>query len=294
MVPIDRLFAAVVIVVWGLNFVVIKVGLQGVPPMLLAALRFTLVAFPAVFVVKRPKVRVGALLAYGATISFGQFALLFSALHAGMPAGLASLVLQSQAFFTLGFAALLLGEPVRKASLMGLSLAALGLMVIGAAAGHSVGALGFCLTLAAASLWGLGNIVVKRIGKVDMLGLVVWGALVPPVPFLCMSLWLEGPARMTEALQHLDRSSVLVVLYLALGATLVGYGLWGRLLSRYPASQVAPLSLLVPVVGILSASLFLHEALTGAQAAGAVLVMMGLVVHVLGARAPLAAPVPDA
>lgn len=282
----DVLLALVVIAVWGLNFVVIKIGLEGVPPLLLGALRFLLVLFPAIFFIPRPRLPWRWLLAYGMTISLGQFAFLFYAMSAGMPAGLASLVLQAQAFFTLLFAVPLLGERVRAGQLLGLLVAAAGLTLIGLRSGPGMTLAGFALTLCAASMWALGNIVTRRIGKVDILGLVVWGALVPPLPFLALSLWLEGPATLERAMLGLDLQSLLAIVYLAFAATMLGYGLWGRLLSRYPASQVAPFSLLVPVVGLSASALLLGERLDIQQGAGVGLVLAGLLVNLYGARLP--------
>ncbi|MDN5514968.1 EamA family transporter [Ectopseudomonas composti] len=284
MSPKDLLLALLVIVVWGLNFVVIKVGLHGMPPMLMGALRFMLAAFPAILFVRRPQVPLRWMLAYGMTISLGQFAFLFYAMYVGMPAGLASLVLQSQAFFTLFFAALFLGERLRGSNLFGLLVAASGLVLIGLQGGQAMTLAGFALTIAAASMWALGNVVTRKLGKVNLVGLVVWGSLIPPLPFLALSLWLEGPALISQSLRSLGLDSMLVLAYLAFGATILGYGLWSRLLSRYPASQVAPFSLLVPVVGISSSGLLLGERLGALQMAGAALVMAGLLINVWGGR----------
>jgi O-acetylserine/cysteine efflux transporter len=282
MAPKDLLLALVVVIAWGINFVVIKVGLHGVPPMLLGALRFGLAALPAVFFVKRPQMPWRWLLAYGATISFGQFAFLFSAMYVGMPAGLASLVLQAQAFFTLIFAGVFLHERFRAPNVVGLAIASGGLAVIGMQGGHAMTLAGFVLTLCAAGSWALGNIVTKKVGKVDLVGLVVWGSLIPPLPFLALSYAFEGPQRIVAALSGIGATSIFAVVYLAFIATLLGYSLWSRLLARYPASQVAPFSLLVPIVGLASASVFLDEHLTTPQIAGAALVMAGLAVNVFG------------
>lgn len=284
MTPKDLLLALLVIVVWGLNFVVIKVGLHGMPPMLMGALRFMLAAFPAILFVRRPQVPLRWMLAYGMTISVGQFAFLFYAMYVGMPAGLASLVLQSQVFFTLFFAALFLGERLRGSNLFGLLVAASGLVLIGLQGGQAMTLAGFALTIAAASMWALGNVVTRNLGKVNLVGLVVWGSLIPPLPFLALSLWLEGPELISQSLRSLSLDSLLVLAYLAFGATILGYGLWSRLLSRYPASQVAPFSLLVPVVGISSSALLLDERLGSLQMVGAALVMAGLLINVWGGR----------
>ncbi|UHL63465.1 EamA family transporter [Paralcaligenes sp. KSB-10] len=279
----DWLAALAVISAWGINFVVIKVGLHEIPPLLLGGLRFGLVAFPAVFFIKRPLLAWRSLLLYALTLSFGQFVFLFTAIYVGMPAGLASLVLQSQAFFTVLIAALFLGERVRWPNVLGIVVAVLGLVLIeqGALPG-SVSVLGFILTLCAALSWACGNIVVKRIGKVDMLGLVVWAALIPPIPFFVLSWVIEGPARIRHSLLSISAVGVASVIYLALVATIVGYVLWGRLLGRHPVSKIAPLSLLIPVIGLVSSWLLLGEHLSLIQWVGGAVVMLGLALNVFG------------
>jgi O-acetylserine/cysteine efflux transporter len=281
----DWLAALTVITVWGINFVVIKVGLHEIPPLLLGALRFAFVAFPAVFFIKRPAVPFRTLFLYALTLSFGQFVFLFTAIYVGMPAGLASLVLQAQAFFTVLIAALVLGERVFAHNILGIAVAVLGLVMIqmGAEPG-SVPVLGFILSLCAALSWACGNIVVKRIGRVDMLGLVVWTALLPPIPFLILSWIFEGPQRMRHSLEDISVVGVGSVAYLALIATLVGYVLWGRLLGKHPVSKVAPLSLLIPVIGLVSSSFLLGEHLDLIQWVGGAVVMLGLAVNVFGLR----------
>ncbi|PVZ20268.1 O-acetylserine/cysteine efflux transporter [Pseudomonas sp. URIL14HWK12:I9] len=285
MAPRDLMWALVVIVAWGVNFVVIKVGLDGLPPMLLGALRFALVAFPAMFFVRRPQLPWRWLIAYGATISLGQFAFLFEAMAHGMPPGLASLVLQSQAFFTLIFAAAFLGERLRVASGLGLLIAAGGLALIGLQhGGQATPLIAVVLTLCGGASWALGNVLTRRFGQVNLMGLVIWGAAVPPLPFLALSWYLDGPERIAHALLNIGWSSILALLYLAVIATMLGYGLWSRLLSRYPAGRVAPFSLLVPVVGLASAALLLGERLSSLQWWGGALVMLGLLVNVFGPR----------
>ncbi|MEZ0194354.1 EamA family transporter [Pseudomonas qingdaonensis] len=280
----DLLLALVVIVAWGLNFVVIKVGLDSLPPMLLGGLRFVLVLFPAIFFIKRPQLPWRWLLAYGTTISLGQFAFLFEAMGNGMPPGLASLVLQSQAFFTLFFAAMFLGERLRAASLLGLLVAAGGLALIGSENGSHVPFLALLLTLCAAACWAMGNIITRRFGNIDLVALVIWGALIPPLPFFALSWWLEGPALIESSLRGIGLNSILALAYLAFIATMLGYSLWSGLLSRYPAGKVAPFSLLVPVVGLSSSALLLGERLSTLQCWGGVLVMVGLLINVFGSR----------
>ncbi|MBN8437949.1 MAG: EamA family transporter [Candidatus Accumulibacter sp.] len=285
--PLDLALALLVVVVWGVNFAVIKTGVGEVPPLLLGALRFLLAALPAVLLLRPPKVPWRLYVAYGMTISVGQFAFLFSAIHLGMPSGLASLVLQSQAFFTMLFAALWLGENWRASQLVGLLLAAGGLALIGSAHGLSMPLAGFLLTLAAASMWAAGNIVtraVARCGPINQFAFVVWASLVPPLPFLALSLLIEGRPAITAALAAFSLRSLATVAYLAWAATLLGYGLWTRLLSRYPANQVAPFSLLVPVVGLSTGWLVFDEALQPVHFVGGALLMLGLVVNLFATR----------
>ncbi|NYT45708.1 EamA family transporter [Alcaligenaceae bacterium] len=283
----DWLAALVVITAWGMNFVVIKVGLDEIPPLLLGALRFTLVAFPAVFFIKRPALPWRIIVLYGLTISLGQFVFLFTAMSVGMPAGLASLVLQSQAFFTVLIAAFLLGEGVRRHNVLGMLVAVAGLVLIHQGADvRTMSMLGFVLTLFAALSWAMGNIVAKTAGRqIDMVGLVIWGALIPPIPFLVLSWFFEGPDLMLASLAGISYVGVGAVIYLALVATIVGYVLWGRLLTHHPASKVAPLSLLVPIIGLVSSAVLLDERLAAVQWVGGLIVMAGLVINVFGARA---------
>ncbi|WP_419964302.1 EamA family transporter [Pantoea vagans] len=286
----DMLLALCVVVAWGVNFVVIKLGLQGMPPFLLAGLRFALVAFPAIFFVRRPPIPLRWLVVYGMTISFGQFAFLFLAIKLGMPAGLASLVLQAQAFFTLLLGALLLAEKLRWNHIVGIIIATLGMFMLATAGMEGQTSAGITLTtmmltLSAALSWGLGNItnkIIMRNRSVPIMSLVVWSALVPVIPFFACSLLFEGQAAIVNSLLHIGLQTVLALFYLAFVATIFGYAIWGNLLSRYETWRIAPLSLLVPVVGIITAALVLDEHLSGQQMLGAVVIILGLLVNVFG------------
>lgn len=286
----DMLLALCVVVAWGVNFVVIKLGLQGMPPFLLAGLRFTLVAFPAIFFVRRPPIPLRWLVVYGMTISFGQFAFLFLAIKLGMPAGLASLVLQAQAFFTLLLGALLLAEKLRWNHIVGIIIATLGMFMLATAGMEGQTSAGITLTtmmltLSAALSWGLGNItnkIIMRNRSVPIMSLVVWSALVPIIPFFACSLLFDGQAAIVNSLMHIGLQTVLALIYLAFVATIVGYAIWGNLLSRYETWRVAPLSLLVPVVGLMTAALVLDERLSGQQMLGAGVIILGLLVNVFG------------
>lgn len=287
----DRLLALAIVVIWGVNFVVIKQGLVGMPPFLLAGMRFLLVAVPAIFFIPRPRVPLKWMCIYAMTISFGQFAFLFSAIKIGMPAGLASLVLQSQAFFTILLGALLMREALKLNQVIGLFIASAGVVLI-ASGGVSADGLeqvplfGFLLTIGAAASWALGNISNKVISssteKQGVMPLVVWSALIPVLPFFVCSWLFEGPQLIHASLWQIDSTTILALIYLSFASTIFGYTAWGQLLTRYETWRVAPLTLLVPIVGMLAAWLFLDEVLNLRQIAGSALVMMGLVVNIFG------------
>lgn len=284
MSPRDILLATIVVVLWGLNFVAIKWGVELMPPLLLTALRYTCAAIPVVFFVRPPKVRLPLLLAYGTVAGVLQFGSLYIAIKMGMPAGLSSLVIQMQAFFTFGFAALMLGERPRRPQLAGAAIALLGILAIAAERLSGTALVPLLLTLVAAACWGAGNIITKRAGKIDMLAFVAWSSLVPPIPLLLVSLLTEGVAADWAALSHPSWLLAGTIAFSGYASTIVGYGLWSLLLTRYPASTVAPFSLLVPVVGVVSSVLLLHEPLSPLEAIGSAVIFIGLLVNVFAGR----------
>ncbi len=280
--------ALLVTALWGFNFVVIAVGVREVPPLLLACLRFVLAALPAVFFVRRPQVGWRLLVAYGLFLGVGQFGLLFTAIRWGAPAGLSSVILQAQAFFTALLAVAFFGERFRWHHAAGLVVAGAGLALMGWTRTPK-GVLtvpwpSLVMLILAAAMWASANLLTKKMGRVDTLGLMVWSSLVPPLPLLALSWWLEGGGAVLTALRHLGWLSLGAIAYLAFLSTLVGYGLWNWLIVKKGASAVAPFSLLVPVFGISSAWLVLGEALTAAHLAAAGLILAGLAVHVFGGR----------
>jgi O-acetylserine/cysteine efflux transporter len=290
----DLLLALVVVSAWGFNFVVIQWGLHGLPPLLLGALRFLLVLLPAIFFIPRPALPSKYWLIYGTVWGVGQFGFLFTAMSVGMPAGLASVVLQSQAFFTLLFASLILREHWRWYQLAGLLVAALGLGLIGASHGDilankaAMSLIGFSFTLCAAAAWALGNIVIRQVAQqgiaVNTTHFIIWAAIPPLIIFSLLTLAIDGPHRVAQALQQLSLQSILAVLYLALIATILATSIWNNLLQRHSANLVAPFSLLVPWFGLASAAVLLNEKLLPQQWLGALILMAGLLLNVFGAR----------
>lgn len=287
----DWLSALVVIVIWGLNFVVMKWGLATVSPLLLCALRFMAASLPFLLFVRPPKnLSWGLLAAYGLVQGVGQFGLLFTGMKLGMPAGMASVVLQTQAFITMLMAAALLGEKPQRWQWIGLIVAIAGLLLIGAA--HGDGAmdmtlLGFLFTVGAAAMWASSNLLTRMAaqqGSYEPASFIVWTSVFPIVPLLLLSLWLDGGDQMLQQLHAIGWRELGVIAYLALLSTLLGYGLWTRLLQRYATSTVAPLSLLVPVIGLLSAMLLLGEFPSPLQWLGTLGVLLGMVINQLGGR----------
>ncbi|MEV7858285.1 EamA family transporter [Streptomyces hirsutus] len=282
--PSHVLLAVLVAAVWGVNFVVIEIGLGHFPPLLFSALRFLAAAVPAVFLVGRPKVAWKWIVGVGLALGVAKFGLLFVGMDAGMPAGLSSLVLQIQAVFTALFAFLLLGERPARVRLVGMAVALAGIGVAAVDEGAS-GPLGaFALVVAAAACWGVSNVLTRRAAPADALNFMVWVSTVPVLPLLALSLLLEGPSRDLEALGALDLSGAGALLYVAWGATVFGFGAWGWLLRRHPASTVAPFSLLVPVFGMSSAALFLGEPVSPLRWCAAALLVGGVALASFGGR----------
>jgi O-acetylserine/cysteine efflux transporter len=275
------LLALAVVAVWGTNFVVIRVALDHLPPLLFATLRFTLVLLPVVFFVKRPQVPWTNLAAYGVLIGAGQFGLLFVAMKGHISPGLASLVVQTQVFFTIGMAMKISGEKVQPFQIVALLLAASGIVLIAAHGGGAATPLGVLLILLAAASWAGGNIVARQAGTVNMLAYVVWASLFSIPPLFLMSLWLEGWPAMVAGVRNADALTWGAVAWQAVGNTMFGYAAWGWLLARHPAATVTPMALLVPVFGMGASAILLHESLPAWKLAAAALVLTGLAVNML-------------
>lgn len=275
---------------WGFSFVPIKVGLREIPPFALAALRFFFAAVPLVFFVRRPRMPWGDVAGYGVAIGVVQFGLLFLAIKLGMPAGLSSLVIQLQVFFTVGLAVAFLGDRLQKHNLIGAAIAASGIVLLAAfklASGLGSTFIGFVLVIVAAFAWGVGNVIAKHAAgahEPDMFALIVWSSLIPPLPLAALSYAFEGGPAVWHAVASAGALTWGCVLVLAWGATLFGFASWAGLLHRYPTALISPFGLLIPVSGLASGAIFLGESLAPVQALGAVLVFAGLAENVFGAE----------
>lgn len=283
--PRHSALALLVAVLWGVNFVAIDLGLHPdgaeMPPLLFVAMRFILVVVPCIFFIRKPDVSWKAIAGVGLLMSAGQFGLLYLAMALGMPAGLASLVLQAQVLLTVLLAAGFLGERPSRRQLAGVVLGVAGLAVVAVGRSFIAPLLPLLIVLAAALSWAAGNIVARKAKAASGLGLVVWSGAVVPLPLLGLSLLLDGPPAVALALADVHPVTLLSALYTAVFGSLVGYGIWNRLLGLYPSSAVVPFTLLVPVVGMTTAWLVLGEVPTAADVAGGLLLLAGVATAVL-------------
>ena len=278
------LLALAVVAIWGSNFVVIKYALHALPPMTLAVLRFAIAFVPACLFLHRPRVDWRNLAGYGLFVGVGQFGLLYLAMRSQISPGLASLVVQTQVFFTLLLAVRLAGERVLPSQWLGLALAVAGIAVIVTHTDGSTTPLGLAMVLGAAFSWACGNLVGKRAGPVNMLAYVVWSSAFAVPPLLVLAFLVDGPQRTFDAVVGADAGAWAAVLWQSFANTLFGYGCWSWLLARHPAARIVPMALLVPIFGMGASSLLLAEPLPAWKLGAAALVMAGLAINLFGPR----------
>jgi O-acetylserine/cysteine efflux transporter len=276
--------ALLVVAIWGCNFIFIKFSVAEISPLFLCALRFFLASIPAIFFIKPPAAPVKLIIFYGLLMFGLQFALLFMGMKAGMTPGLASLLAQVQIFFSILFAAMLFDEFPTLLQVVGAVVSFAGIGLVAMHLDGSVTLLGFILIIAASISWGLGNLITKKLGNVNMIALVVWGSFVACFPLLLSSLIFEGPQNIYHSLSHITWLGMGSVFYIVYLSTWVGYGVWNKLISHYPIATVVPFTLLVPVFGLLSSAIILGEPLQSWKIVAALLVLAGLGINIFGAR----------
>jgi O-acetylserine/cysteine efflux transporter len=286
MSPRHLLLALGLTVVWGVNFVVIDVGLAHFPPLLFSALRFLVAAVPAVFFLRSPGVPWRWVALVALMLGVIKFGLLFTGMAAGMPPGLSSLVLQAQAPFTLVFAVLLLKEHLTRQQVLGMVIALGGIALIALDLGATSPLGAFLLLLGAAAAWGVSNVVMRHAAPPDTLRFMVWVSALAVLPLLVLSALVEGPQRGWDALRTVTWPAAGAVVYIGLLATVAGFGVWGYLIRTYSASTIAPFSLLVPVFGMAAAALFTGERLTPLRVLAAVLIIIGVLSGLVRGRTP--------
>lgn len=276
------LLALVVVTIWGLNFIALKIGLAEIPPILMCSLRFMFTSIPAIFFVPFPRhVKVYQVASYGIVMFALQFIFLFVGLHIGITPGMASLVMQTQLLFTILFVGFWLKEWPDFIQSLGALISLMGIALIGFHLDASVTLAGFVCILVAAGSWGMGNLLTKKTKTPDIIGLIVWGAFFAFPLVLMTSLIIEGRQSILVAYQQITLTGVWSLVYTVYLSTLVGYGLWNWLLSKYTVGTIVPFTLLVPIFGMVSSVWFFHEPLDGWKATSAILVMLGLTINML-------------
>jgi O-acetylserine/cysteine efflux transporter len=280
----DLLVASLLITVWSSNFVVAAIGLTLIPPFTLATLRFLFAAIPAVLFVKRPNVSWTWLVTFGALFGVGQFGLLFLGIREGVTPALASLIIQMQVFFTAGFAAVFFRERMRLHNVIALAIAATGLLLIGLKGGTSAPITGVMLALLAALSWALCNMIGRQVDRAEMPAFIIWSSLLAVPPLLVATFWIEGATSLVSTIIHPSLEIIAIVAWQSFANTIWGYTVWNRLLGRYSAAQVAPLTLPVPIIAGLLSSLILGEPILIWKIEACVLVLAGLAVNILAGR----------
>lgn len=283
MKPADAALAVLVSVIWGLAFVATKIALESFSPPQLTALRFLIACLPALLL-PRPRIPWHLLILIGLTLFTGQFLLLFFAFVNGLPPGVASVTQQMQAFFTVGLAAVFLGDVPTARQGAGMAIALAGLILIGLTVDAQLSVLGLALAMGGALSWAVGNVLVKRTGDTPMFALVAWLSLVPPIPALAVAAVYDQQPSLMAQLLAASWTSLAAALYLGAIATTLAYAIWGRLLARYSTALVAPFALVAPCVGVVGSALAFGELFGAVRSVGMLLILAGLAVIVLPVR----------
>jgi len=275
------LLALLVVLIWGVNFSVIKFGLEELPPILFSSLRFFIVAIPIVFFIPFPKTSIWNVLGVGVFLGVLKFSFLFIAMREDASAGISSLLLQAQVIFTILLSMIIFKEKISSSQLIGMTIALIGFSFFFFTVNTNITFFGLVLILSAAIFWSISNIIMKQVKDVNLLHFMVWVSLVPPLPLFILSYIYESQ----EPLSIILNSSMKTWLSLAFTgyiSTLVAFAIWGWLLKNFNASVVTPFALAIPVVGIISSSILLGEELNIIETIGAILILFGLFISVLG------------
>jgi O-acetylserine/cysteine efflux transporter len=286
MKPADVCIAVLVAVVWGSGFVASRLALDELSPALMTAMRFAIAAVPCLLV-RRPKVSWAVLTAISSTLFLGQFLAQSWAIAHSVPIGLASVIVQSQALFTVAFAALAFGEFPTRLQIAGIGIAAIGLLMICGTIGFDFSVGAFAVLMISPVSFAIGNLLLRRARDVPMFDLFAWLCLVPPLPLLALAFAVDGPSTTWHSLLHMSATGWTSMIFIGAISTCIAYWLWGRLLRDYPAAQVVPFALLVPFVGSAASSAVFGETFGPLRLAGMVTVVGGIAVMLLSKRAQI-------
>lgn len=283
--PVAHIFLALLVaLVWGINFLFVKLALEEISPFFLCALRFTLASIPAIFFIKPPSIPFKLIFSYGLVMFALQFSLLFLGMSAGMTPGMASLLIQVQVFFSMFFASIVLKDTPNLLQIMGALVSFSGIALVATHFDSNISISGFILILASAATWGVGNLITKKASNVNMVALVIWGSFAAVIPMFIVALLFEGPSSIISTFHHLTWRGGSSLLYIVYISTWVGYGVWNWLLSRYPIGTIVPFTLLVPLVGLLSSVVVLGEPFQLWKLASGLLVISGLCINIISTR----------
>lgn len=280
----DLFLLLLVTTLWGLSFTVMKIGMVDMPSLVLAALRFFFTAFPAVLFIKKPNASWFTLAAFGICLGVFAFGTLFVGLKLGAGAGLSSIIMQAQVFFTILMSSFLFKEHIQKSQLVGILFCFAGLAVLAYAQSQPSAFIPFVLVVLASMAWSVANIITKKAGNIDMVGFIVYSSLFSPIPLLCLSFVMDGPEAILQGAASMNFYTVLVVAYLSFMATLLAFSIWSQMLQKYKAAVVTPFALLVPVSGIIGGTVFLREHITAEEITGGALIFTGLFINVMGSK----------
>lgn len=278
------LLAILITAIWGVNFSVIKMGLTAVDPFILAGIRFTLCALPAIFFIAKPDVQWRYIVGYGLVFGIGLWGVVNLGIKTGLSAGIASLVLQFSAFFTILLGSWVFKETVTRYQLAGIVIALGGLLSIIFIVDGSVTAAGLALVLLGAVAWSVANVINKKAQTKQVFAFLVWSSAFSPIPLFALDYAVNGSSGYSELVNQLDYRAVLSILFQVYPNTLFGYWIWNSLLKQYPVSTVAPLSLLVPIFGMLGSMLIFNESLSLIKIVAVILIVSGLAVGLYGQR----------
>ncbi|MGG7671851.1 EamA family transporter [Pseudomonas sp. WC2] len=284
MKPLHVVLAVLITAIWGVNFSVIKLGLASVDPLILAGIRFSLCALPAIFFIRKPDVAWRYLIGYGLVFGIGLWGVVNLGIKAGLSAGIASLVLQFSAFFTLLLGGWVFKEALTRFQILGMLIALAGLLCIITISDGSVSLTGVLLVLVGAASWSVANLISKKANTKDVFGFLVWSSAFAPIPLFALDYAVNGSAGYTTFVSQVNMTAVLSILFQVYPNTLFAYWIWNSLLKTYPVSTVAPLSLLVPIFGMLGSVVVFNESVPMSKVLAVVLIVLGLAVGLYGQR----------
>ncbi len=280
----DLLLAILVTFIWGVNFSVIKLGLTSLDPFILSGLRFLFCALPLVFFIKKPKVHMKYIITYGLLFGVGLWGIVSLGIYFGISAGMASLVLQMTVFFTVILASIMLNETIDISKKLAFIIALLGLTLIIAVTDGSVTILGFVLVLIGALSMSFTNIIIKKAGTRNVFSFMVWASLFSPIPLFLLAYLTQGSIVFTGFTENLDGIAIFSILFQVYPTTLFGYWIWNSLLHKYPASSVAPISLLVPIFGLAGSYFIFGEEIGFIKILASLIIISALIVNLYGNR----------